>query len=579
VAIPVSISTPAGGLGPDDELVFVVEHDGLPDTLTADVTLADGSVERAWDYDQAVNGYIGSIEVDGTTRTYALRRPIGWPFGGVSLAVNVGSSGGGPSELFTQTFNNSVVHTEALDSGTYTSGGALSCVKSIPIDFSGLPAEKLFLKFTQGEFKSIFGVGNHVEIQVGGTATGNDGTVIWGTGNSGTGGNWVNINTASEGHDGHPPYFFDNPNPSGTSYIKLFSQGAGGGFRNFALELHHGVTGMTTDAPGVGKTIAVPFEDWGAQALSVEVTGQVRIGSSWQSTPMIIVRALRDDDDTEFGQMSLVQSGSSQTLSGTFAARTFEDAGLYGGTALDPVGTFASPGVPARIEVYVPFDTVSFAPGATLLKDFTLTISGSGGDDEGSASRSWTVDGDVSAASRTIIQYREAPKLNKLIRLHQHIFAQLTEVARQINELDDPSVATGVNLDVTAELVGQSRVLPNGDVASDEDMRILIPVRVARNNSTSTAPRLKELLQLIFGVRVEVNDLEHMSASYGIGRVPTADEIALLDQDILPRAMGVKTARYHFDESNYFGFEEDPDSTGYADFEDDPDGGGYADGF
>lgn len=179
---------------------------------------------------------------------------------------------------------------------------------------------------------------------------------------------------------------------------------------------------------------------------------------------------------------------------------------------------------------------------------------------EDSDTRTWDVDTD--AASRTIIQYREAPKLNKLIRLHQHIFATLTEVAQQINELDDQYEATGVNLDVTADLVGQPRLRANGDVPSDAELRVLIAARISRNNARVATADYLEALVTLFDAAVRITLDSGMALSYVVMREPTADEIAVLDEDIVARPMGVKVSR-SWAPSDYFGFAADPDALGF----------------
>lgn len=170
------------------------------------------------------------------------------------------------------------------------------------------------------------------------------------------------------------------------------------------------------------------------------------------------------------------------------------------------------------------------------------------------------------AHSRVIIQYREAVKLGAFIDALATPLQEVEDAVTAIPSLDDIDIATGVNLDTTGDLVGQTRVLVNGDIATDEQFRLLIRARIARNGTHSTGEDFIGSLGLIFpDAPVRLFDFGGMAIYYRIGVVLSADEIATLNGDILPRPMGVKVTAAYYDPAAYFGFADDPLAKGFAD--------------
>lgn len=167
------------------------------------------------------------------------------------------------------------------------------------------------------------------------------------------------------------------------------------------------------------------------------------------------------------------------------------------------------------------------------------------------------------ARARVISQYRNSQKLLATLDALVAHLQDIEDVLTVIPTLDDPAIATGVNLDVTGDLVGQSRLLINGDVVNDTQYRLLIAARIARNTSHGTGPEIIAELETIFGVEVRFSDLGGMAISISVGRIPTADEIAVLQADILPRPMGVKLfTQYHA--AGAFGFDDTPGATTFS---------------
>jgi hypothetical protein len=171
------------------------------------------------------------------------------------------------------------------------------------------------------------------------------------------------------------------------------------------------------------------------------------------------------------------------------------------------------------------------------------------------------------ALDRVITQYRGKPKLAATIEANVQPIQEMDDCALSIPPLYDIDTATSVNLDILGKLVGQGRILVNGAVVNDAQFRLLIRARIARNGSHATGEDLIGELALIFpGAPVRLFDFEHMTIGYLIGVVLTADEIAVLSGDILPRPMGVQVKpRGFYDPAAYFGFADDPSAKGFAD--------------
>ncbi|HKS94985.1 MAG TPA: DUF2612 domain-containing protein [Terriglobia bacterium] len=167
------------------------------------------------------------------------------------------------------------------------------------------------------------------------------------------------------------------------------------------------------------------------------------------------------------------------------------------------------------------------------------------------------------ARTRVISQYRNSPKLLATLDAIVEDLQGAEDTLTQIGPLDDPAIATGVNLDVTADLVGQQRLLVNGDIANDAMLQLLVAARIFRNSSHGYDWEIIQALSIIFGVHIILISSEGMAMFVSIARVPTTDEIAVLKGDILPRPEGVKLfTQYH--QANNFGFDDTPGATTFS---------------
>src|SRR4051812_48500765 len=75
------------------------------------------------------------------------------------------------------------------------------------------------------------------------------------------------------------------------------------------------------------------------------------------------------------------------------------------------------------------------------------------------------------ALSRVITQYREKPKLAAVLLAVAYVFQDIVNAAAGLPALDDFDQAGGVNLDVTASYVGQSRIIAGYTTVSDDFLR------------------------------------------------------------------------------------------------------------
>lgn len=182
------------------------------------------------------------------------------------------------------------------------------------------------------------------------------------------------------------------------------------------------------------------------------------------------------------------------------------------------------------------------------------------------------------AQGRVELQYKQSAKLLATIAACVAPIQALEDAAVTIPALDDLDIADGVNLDVTADLVGQGRELVNGDVVTDDQLRLLSRARIARNHSHATGPEIIEEMAFIFSAPIRFNDPGGMSIDVQVGRVPTADEMAVLAGDILPRPEGVRLFTAYFSDGA-FGFDGTPGATTFSE-DGGPDvGTGFAEDF
>lgn len=175
------------------------------------------------------------------------------------------------------------------------------------------------------------------------------------------------------------------------------------------------------------------------------------------------------------------------------------------------------------------------------------------------------------AAGRVISQYKGSAKLNAVIALHASLFQRIENFLVSIPPLDDQTIAGGVNLVVTADLVGQPSVLLDGtDLTLNETLfRACIALRILRNNAIGSNAEMDIALATILGgppfnsSPLPFRYLNFGGMAIGIelgsGSAPDSQIIALLDPDngLIPLDMGVAFGREWYDPTDYFAFAGD----------------------
>jgi hypothetical protein len=181
------------------------------------------------------------------------------------------------------------------------------------------------------------------------------------------------------------------------------------------------------------------------------------------------------------------------------------------------------------------------------------------------------------ALSRLISQYQGKPKLTARILLTVYLLQDVANALMLIPLLDDPDQASGVNLDVTASLVGQGRVMAGYYVASDAELRILIALRKIRNRSIGSGPEIIEALRALVNdaTLITYTSPGMMYIDLQMARQPTAFEVAAIHDDLIPRPMGVGLDASWYVAGNFVGWDDDPDpgAVGLSEIGDDSIGG------
>lgn len=163
------------------------------------------------------------------------------------------------------------------------------------------------------------------------------------------------------------------------------------------------------------------------------------------------------------------------------------------------------------------------------------------------------------ARSHIIRQYRESPRLVATVEAFAAQGQAMEEQLVLIPPMDDPAIATGVNLDVTGELVGQGRVLGDGTVSSDVPYANLIASRIAYNKAIGSGPEFVAALEdFVFPGAFRFYDLGGMTIGIEVAGEPNGTMVALLDTGPVPRPMAVGVNRLWYNDANFFGFQGDP---------------------
>lgn len=190
--------------------------------------------------------------------------------------------------------------------------------------------------------------------------------------------------------------------------------------------------------------------------------------------------------------------------------------------------------------------------------------------------------------SRVIQQYQLAPKLRAFLTAILQQSDDLETAANGFDDILDPTIMTGANLDVIGRIVGVSRVLqtnitlPGGivtNVLDDTEYRLVIASKIAKNSSHGNDEEILDSLAQLFQTNfVNIDDHGKMQFTVAIGRLLTDTEIAIITQlDLLPRPAGVRLLGVvNYDFNHYFGFQDQNNAKTFGELTDPTAGGAFA---
>lgn len=226
------------------------------------------------------------------------------------------------------------------------------------------------------------------------------------------------------------------------------------------------------------------------------------------------------------------------------------------------------------------------------------------------------IDHEELAISRLATQFREAANLIAYIQTLLREANNLEDVFFQLLNERSLDTAIGAQLDIIGEIVGQSRILVDAEsfkyfgfegnpsaqsfgsvndpavggrfVAigepttgfrklSDDEYRLFIRARITKNRTSSTPEEIIAQIKFIFDAPLVVLVEGNTSYTISIGKILSPNEKAILENDIIPKTLGVKaTYVSEFDPTSFFGFSGMPGSGGFGSVNDPFIGGKFA---
>lgn len=229
------------------------------------------------------------------------------------------------------------------------------------------------------------------------------------------------------------------------------------------------------------------------------------------------------------------------------------------------------------------------------------------------------------ARSRVTEQFKDAPVFDRYLQLLLGGKIEIQLVLQDLMQKRSIDTATGAQLDIIGEIVGQPRELidtallkyfafegypeaqPYGDLnnnslggvyyslgtplagntlLTDEQYRLFIKAKILKNNTNVTPDQLLYFLKFVFGI--EINSVvAEGNAEFTIllGKDLSAFERVLLTyvsysggypSRFVPKPIGVQVNFGSFNAQNFFGFQGAPNAKGYGDLNDLSTGGIYA---
>lgn len=229
------------------------------------------------------------------------------------------------------------------------------------------------------------------------------------------------------------------------------------------------------------------------------------------------------------------------------------------------------------------------------------------------------------ARSRVTEQFKDKEVFDKYLQLMLYSNIQLQEVFKDLMQKRSLDTATGAQLDIIGDIVGQPRELidtaliayfafdgypeaqPYGDLnntslgglyysfgdplagntlLNDEQYRLFIKTKIFKNNTQATPNQFLQYISFVFGVQIN-NVISEGNAEFTIlvGKELSSFERTLLtytsnfngyESSFVPKPIGVKINFGQFDSENYFGFQGSPNAKSFGDLDNSSIGGKYA---
>lgn len=234
------------------------------------------------------------------------------------------------------------------------------------------------------------------------------------------------------------------------------------------------------------------------------------------------------------------------------------------------------------------------------------------------------------ARSRTTEQFKQesAPVFDRMLQLLLGGKIEIQNVLKDLMQLRSIDTATGAQLDIVGDIVGQPRELIDtalltffafqgypdaqsyGDLnndnlggyyydlrnplagntrLNDEQYRIFIKAKIIKNNTNVTPDQFIAFMKFVFGVDVSTVVAEgNAEFTVMLGKELSSFEKGLLTYTsysagypsrFVPKPIGVKLNFGEFDADNYFGFQGSPNAKGYGDLSSIATEGGYGESY
>lgn len=226
------------------------------------------------------------------------------------------------------------------------------------------------------------------------------------------------------------------------------------------------------------------------------------------------------------------------------------------------------------------------------------------------------IDHEALAVSRLATQFRESVNLIAYIKALISEANDLEQVFCDLLEKRWIDTAEGVNLDIVGSIVGQTRDFIDAEIfdyfgfdddpiaqsfgsvndpsvggrfiavgeattgirqLDDEEYRLFIRARIARNSTASTPEDIIAQIRFVFNSPLVVFMDGDTRYEVSIGRILTLNEKSILqDTDIIPKTAGVLASYVtEFDSDDFFGFQGMPNAGGFGSVDDSNLGGTF----